>query len=98
MRVDPTSDSARELAGNTGGTVNSADHMPLLIDADEAAAELSLGARTLWSLTKCKAIPSRKIGRSVRYSPVELRAWIAAGCPTEPGSAERVRKAVRNGR
>ena len=90
--------SARPLTGDPGGTFDSQDHMPLLIDADEAASELSLGARTLWSLTKCNAIPSRKIGRSVRYSPVELRAWVAAGCPTEPGSADRVRKAVRNGR
>ncbi|MCH8270109.1 MAG: helix-turn-helix domain-containing protein [Planctomycetes bacterium] len=72
--------------------------MPLLIDADEAAAELSLGARTLWTLTNSNAIPSRKIGRSVRYSPVELREWIAAGCPTDPGAGDRIRKAVRNGR
>ena len=91
-------ESARELGSDTGGKIECQNHMPLLIDADEAASELSVGARTLWSLTKCGAIPSRKIGRSVRYSPVELRAWIAAGCPTEPGSAERVRKAVRNGR
>ncbi|MCH7791750.1 MAG: helix-turn-helix domain-containing protein [Planctomycetes bacterium] len=59
---------------------------------------LGIGARTLWTLTNRGAIPSRKIGRSVRYCPAELRAWVAAGCPTEPGAAERVRKAVRNGR
>ena len=92
------SESARGLAGDTGGTFDSQDHMPLLIDADEAAAELSLGARTLWTLTNSNAIPSRKIGRSVRYSPVELREWIAAGCPTDPGAGDRIRKAVRNGR
>ena len=93
MRTD-TPESARSLAGDPGGTFDSQDHMPLLIDADEAASELSLGARTLWSLTACRAIPSQRIGRSVRYSPAELRAWVTAGCPTEPGSADRVRKAV----
>lgn len=70
---------------------------PLLIDAKAAAAMLAIGARTLWSLTKCSAIPSHRIGRAVRYCPDELRAWVAAGCPTEPGSAERVRAAMRKG-
>lgn len=68
---------------------------PLLIGAKSAAAELAIGARTLWTYTNCNAIPSRKIGRAVRYCPDELRAWIAAGCPTAPGSADRVRKEVR---
>ena len=97
MRPD-TPETARRLVGDTGGTFDSQDHTPMLIDADEAASELSLGARTLWSLTKCNAIPSRKIGRSVRYSPAELRAWVAAGCPTEPGAAARVRKGASHGR
>ncbi len=55
---------------------------------------LALGARTLWSLTKCGAIPSRHIGRAVRYCPDELRAWVGAGCPTDPGAADRIRKGV----
>tara|TARA_E500000318_G_C3555800_1_gene211029 strand:+ start:1560 stop:1832 length:273 start_codon:yes stop_codon:yes gene_type:complete len=67
----------------------------LLIDAKDAAAMLAIGARTLWTYTNCNAIPSRKIGRAVRYCPDELRAWIGAGCPTSPGSADRVRKEAR---
>lgn len=67
---------------------------PLLIDAKAASALLGIGTRRLWSLTNCNAIPSRKIGRSVRYSPRELNAWIEAGCPTEPGSADDIREAV----
>ena len=70
---------------------------PLLIGVKAAAAVLALGERTLWSLTNCRAIPSRKIGRSVRYSPDELHAWIAAGCPSEPGAADQVRTALRKG-
>lgn len=57
---------------------------PLLVDAKSAARLLSIGLRQLWSLTACGAIPSRRIGRSVRYSPDELRVWISAGCPTAP--------------
>lgn len=55
----------------------------LLLPAREAAAALAISERTLWSLTNSGAIPSRKIGRSVRYSPADLSAWVAAGCPTE---------------
>jgi hypothetical protein len=66
----------------------------LLIDAKAASALLSIGARRLWVLSNCRAIPSFKIGKSRRYCPNELRAWIRAGCPTEGGAGDRVRKAV----
>ena len=65
-----------------------------LIDAKAASALLSIGARRLWVLSNCRAIPSFKIGKSRRYCPNELRAWIRAGCPTEGGAGDRVRKAV----
>lgn len=68
---------------------------PALIDAKATRAMLSIGERRLWELTNCGAIPSFKIGKSRRYCPDELRAWIRAGCPTEPGAGDRVRKAVR---
>lgn len=74
-------------------SVDGAD--PLLINAKAAQDLLCIGERQLWFLTNCKAIPSFKIGKSVRYSPAELEAWVACGCPTAPGSAELVRKAVR---
>jgi excisionase family DNA binding protein len=66
----------------------------LLIDAKEACELLRVCERRLWTLTACGAIPSFKIGKSRRYSPDELRAWIRAGCPTDAGAAERVRKGV----
>jgi predicted DNA-binding transcriptional regulator AlpA len=68
---------------------------PLLIDAKAACALLCMGERRLWVLSNCGAIPSFKIGKSRRYSPDELQAWIRAGCPTLPGAGDRVRKAVR---
>ena len=36
-------------------------------------------------------------GRRLRFDPAELRAWVDAGCPTEPGAAKRVRAAMRKG-
>jgi len=63
---------------------------PLLVDAKTAASILSVSPRTLWTLTNCGAIPSKQIGRAVRYSPAELQAWVDAGCPTEPGAARSI--------
>lgn len=68
---------------------------PLLIDAKAACALLCLGGRRLWVLSNCRAIPSFKIGKSRRYCPDELRAWIRAGCPTEGGAGDRIRAAER---
>lgn len=68
---------------------------PLLIDAKSARVLLRVGERQLWVLTNRRAIPSFKIGKSRRYCPDELRAWVRAGCPTEAGAGDRVRKAVR---
>jgi len=75
-------------------TRGSSEPEPMLIDSKAAAKLLSMGERRLWTLTNCNAIPSRKIGRSVRYSPRELRAWIDADCPTDPDSADDIREAV----
>jgi len=89
---DSPRESARTLAGSTSGTIKQQEHTPLLIDAKAAAALLAISPRKLWTLTRCNAIPSRRIGRAVRYCPTELRLWVVAGCPTEPGAAERVRR------
>jgi len=83
-------ESARTPASSTGGNASTAKDIPLLIDAKAAAVMLAIGSRTLWTLTKCQAIPSRQIGRSVRYCPEELRAWVVCGCPTDPGSAQKL--------
>jgi hypothetical protein len=75
---------------------NAGNVAPLLINAKAACSLLSMGKRKLWTLSNCRAIPSFKIGKSRRYCPDELRAWICAGCPTECGAGDRVRKAVRS--
>ncbi len=67
---------------------------PYLVDAKEACKLLCMVQSLRGPMTNCNAIPSRKIGRSVRYSPDELRAWIEADCPTDPDSADYIREAV----
>jgi excisionase family DNA binding protein len=49
----------------------------LLVTSREAARCLGISSRTLWSLTAPRGpIPVVRIGRSVRYAPTDLRAWI----------------------
>jgi len=90
-------EAVRTPGSTAGGKSNEQHDSALLINPKTAAAMLAVGARTLWSLTNCNAIPSRKVGRAVRYSPDELRAWIALNCPTAPGAGDRVRAAMANG-
>ena len=83
------------MASNSFTNAVAVSAAPLLINSKEACAILGIGLRKLWSLTNCNAIPSRKIGVMVRYSPAELAAWIESGCPTNAGAGDQVRKAVR---
>jgi excisionase family DNA binding protein len=48
----------------------------LLWTAAEAAKSLRISQRKLWGLTKRGLIPAVRIGRAVRYSPVDLRDYI----------------------
>lgn len=83
------------MANNTSAAIVAALTAPLLINIEAASEILGISSRKLWSLTKCNAIPSRKIDSMVRYSPAELAAWIELGCPTHAGAGDQVRKAVR---
>jgi excisionase family DNA binding protein len=61
----------------------------LLVDQREAARLLSLSTRTVYLMSKDGRLPCLRIGRSVRYSPVDLAAWIAANSSARPaGTAE----------
>jgi len=48
----------------------------MLLNPKDAAKTLAISERKLWSLTNAKEIPHVRIGRAVRYSPDDLRAWI----------------------
>lgn len=56
----------------------------LLLSPPEAARALKLSERTLSHFTANGTIPCIRIGRSVRYSPDALRAWIAAQMEVQP--------------
>lgn len=83
--------------GSNGDARNTEDHTPppLLLRPREAAAMLAISDRQLRDLEKRGAVPSRRIGRSVRFARDELEAWIALGCPTSPGAGDRVRREAK---
>jgi excisionase family DNA binding protein len=49
---------------------------PYLLRPKEAAKSLAISERTLWELTNQGDLPCVRIGRSVRYDPVDLASWI----------------------
>lgn len=51
---------------------------PLLLTARQTARMLAISERSLYSLTKAGDLPAVRIGRSVRYDPADIRAWIEA--------------------
>lgn len=95
MRSDLSPEPARTPASLPSGGSSSSEPIPLLLGSPDAAGLLAISPRKLWSLSRCDAVPHHRIGRLVRYSPAELAAWVAAGCPEAPGSARRVRAAMR---
>ena len=50
----------------------------LLFTAREAAQALAVCEKTLWTLTKTGQVSVVRVGRSVRYSPTDLEAFIAS--------------------
>jgi excisionase family DNA binding protein len=73
------------------------DTIPLMVRGISAGCRLTgLGKRTIWSLINRNALPHHRVGRAVMFVPDEVAAWIRMGCPTEAGSATRVRKAVHS--
>ncbi|MCL5280495.1 MAG: helix-turn-helix domain-containing protein [Planctomycetes bacterium] len=59
---------------------------PLLLTVRQAAKTLSISERTLFTLTQDGDIPAVRFGRSVRYDPVDLRAWINSAKKSQAGS------------
>lgn len=53
------------------------------LTAEDVAAVLSVSPRHIWKLNATGAIPAPiRLGRAVRWRADELRAWLAAGCPS----------------
>ena len=49
---------------------------PMLLTAREAAKALTISERYLYTLTQRGEIRAVRAGRTVRYDPADLRAWI----------------------
>jgi len=60
----------------SGQQNNERENLPLLISAVQAAKELGISPRSLWTQTQSGIIPSIKIGRRVMYSPISLQDWV----------------------
>lgn len=48
----------------------------LLLSARDAARQLAISEKTLWTLTKAGRVPAIRIGRAVRYARADLLAFI----------------------
>ncbi|MBL8827826.1 MAG: helix-turn-helix domain-containing protein [Planctomycetaceae bacterium] len=48
----------------------------LLLTPKAAAELLAISPRKLWSLTRAREVACVRVGRSVRYKPDDLTAWI----------------------
>lgn len=86
MTASPT--ETAPTPASSRGERKTADVIPMLVDTSTAAEILAISERKLWELTNCDAVPSVRIGKSVRYAVYELDDWVRQGCPTEPGSAD----------
>ena len=51
--------------------------LPLLISAVQAAKELGISPRSLWTLTQVGTIPHVRLGHRVMYSPKWLHETVA---------------------
>ena len=56
----------------------------LLLDTRETARLLKVSARTVFTMEAEKRMPNAiRIGKAVRWSYDELKAWIGRGCPPQ---------------
>lgn len=55
---------------------------PLLLTERDAAKALAVSPRKLWDLRMSGEIPCVRVGRSVRYDPADLQAWITCSKAT----------------
>lgn len=70
------------MSNTTAAPSQPLSSVPLLLDAQAAAAALAISIRTLRAWDSSGRLPApRRIGRMTRWDAAELRAWVAAGCP-----------------
>ena len=55
------------------------EELPQLLDVATVAAMMATSVRHVRRLVNDRRIPYVKVGRFVRFDPVELKRWLAAG-------------------
>ena len=61
---------------------------PLMIKPSEAATLLGIGRTKIYQLIRANAIPSRRVGKSIRLPLALLKAWVET-----PENSEQLRGA-----
>lgn len=56
-----------------------------LQEADYAANRLGISKALVWRLCRQGLLPHVRLGRAVKFCPLALEAWIAAGGQALPG-------------
>jgi predicted DNA-binding transcriptional regulator AlpA len=71
------------MSANSNISAHATIPFVLLIDAREVARRLDLSERTVWRLNSAGRLPKSVAigGKSKRWRPEEIAAWVAAGCP-----------------
>jgi excisionase family DNA binding protein len=68
-----------------------------LLTADQLAKLLNISIRTLWRLRAGGKLPAPvRLGGSVRWRPVEIEAWLAAGCPDASANSRGSKSRCKN--
>ena len=84
--IFPTSDLITNNCCGSRSQLEASGHLSrLLLTPRQTASALAICEKTLWTYTQNGQIPCVRIGRSVRYSPVDLQNWIA--CQKATGGA-----------
>ena len=59
------------------------DSPATLLDVEQVAAILSVSARTVYRMADSGAMPRpRHLNTLIRWSRLEIEAWVKAGCPS----------------
>jgi len=96
----PSISSSLPPSASISGDVESLDSEegPMLISTKEVAKLLGVSERTLWEYSNCGSI-LKPIkfggGKAVRWSTVELKQWVKAGCPTHDQWQKMRRSRIR---
>ena len=69
--------------------------MKALIDARAVAERLNVSDKAIYAIARAGLIPHVRVGRSVRFDPDAIEAFIASGGKSYPGGWRREQSEAR---